>query len=360
MGLDALRGFAALYVIAFHVSAMPDPDLRVPSLLLPVVSGGGTGVVLFFVLSAFSLCLTWPRHASTHQPLRSFYLSRLFRIVPLFIALLLLMVAKDQFRQPHRYSTEEIAWNASMLFGLSPKWQPGIVMGSWTIGVEILFYMAFPLIAIYIRNVMAAAIFFGIAYLVAFLGSNAMPLGIAHLGSHTGILTQLPLFALGCLLFRFWTTITEKLLPAMQEKLGALLFASGISGLLIVLYSWTPSFLSIVTSGWYLAGISYGLILLSFLLFEWRLFVNRATSFLGTISYSLYLIHPFIIPKLYPVFHRAYEVLPSMAYFICLAICLVIVVPVSYLTYRYIESPGINMGRRLVKRLQPVRSLGSE
>lgn len=109
--LDALRGLAALYVVLYHVMAMPDPDLQVPAAALPIVGMGGSGVVLFFVMSAFSLCMTWPRHVASGLPLRSFYLSRLFRIAPLLLVLLAVMVLRDQLRQPARYGASEIGWN---------------------------------------------------------------------------------------------------------------------------------------------------------------------------------------------------------------------------------------------------------
>jgi len=81
--LDSLRGFAALFVVAFHsylVPAIQKPAL--PTWLSPAVFYGSSGVILFFVISAFSLSLTMPRHEA-NGGLTSYYLSRLFRIAPL-------------------------------------------------------------------------------------------------------------------------------------------------------------------------------------------------------------------------------------------------------------------------------------
>jgi hypothetical protein len=55
--LDSLRGWAASYVIIYHIALMPNPALRTPAWAAPVVLTDGTGVTLFFVASAFSLCL---------------------------------------------------------------------------------------------------------------------------------------------------------------------------------------------------------------------------------------------------------------------------------------------------------------
>src|SRR5450631_4948650 len=71
--LDALRGFAALYVVVFHISLLPRSHPEVPEWMRVFVAFGGSGVTLFFVISGFSMCLTWGRHAQTPRPALSFY-----------------------------------------------------------------------------------------------------------------------------------------------------------------------------------------------------------------------------------------------------------------------------------------------
>lgn len=349
--LDALRGLAALYVVIYHVMAMPDPDLAVPAALLPIVGMGGSGVALFFVMSAFSLCLTWPRHAASGLPLRSFYLSRLARIAPLVLALLSIMIAKDQFRAVPLRSYEEVAWNYSLLFGLSPQWQPGIVMGSWTIGVEMLFYAVFPLIALCLRGLRPQLALLVSSYLLALWAKTGLPAGLAHFGAHIGLLSQLPVFALGCVLFELWQRL--RVLPApRQTLLGVVLLLAGLAGLGALFYGMLPP-IPLVPDGWYLSALFYGLMVLGLLLASNRLLVNRVTCFLGTISYSLYLVHPFLVSRLYGVFAKFYAAMPDgAAYFACLALSLALTLPASWLTYRFIEKPGIRLGHRLFARVR--------
>jgi exopolysaccharide production protein ExoZ len=64
--IDALRGWAILGVIAFHVSQY-FPGLEYP--LRTVVGEGARGVQLFFVISALSLMLSWHQRADGIAPL---------------------------------------------------------------------------------------------------------------------------------------------------------------------------------------------------------------------------------------------------------------------------------------------------
>ena len=82
--IDALRGIAALYVLVYHVALIPQPNLGVPSWAARYVLTGGTGVTLFFIVSAFCLCLSMRTHQDEPSPTMRFYVRRVFRIVPLF------------------------------------------------------------------------------------------------------------------------------------------------------------------------------------------------------------------------------------------------------------------------------------
>ncbi len=351
--LDALRGLAALYVVLYHVMAMPQPTLAVPEAIAPLVGMGGTGVVLFFVMSAFSLCLTWPRHAATGLGLRSFYLSRLFRIAPLLLALLALMLARDLPRAQPRYGGEEIAWNLSMLFGLSRHWQAGIVMGSWTIGVEMLFYAFFPLIALYLRHLGAQLALLAGSYLLWLWASAALPEDWRHFAGPMGLLTHLPLFVLGCVLFQAWPRLRAL---RWRRALGHGLTGLGLALLWATFYRALPAWPGL-PNAWYLSGLGYGSMLMGLLLATHPALVNRATCFLGTISYSLYLVHPFVVSRLYGAFARCYAHLPeALAYLACAALSLALAVPAAWLTYRCIEKPGIRLGHRLFARLRARRA----
>lgn len=348
--LDALRGLAAAYVVVYHVMAMAEPDLAVPSSWLPIIGMGGTGVALFFVMSAFSLCLTWPRHGATGVPLTSFYVSRLFRVAPLLLVLLAVMVGRDVLRADPRYPLEEVAANASLLFGLSGAYQDGIVMGSWTVGVEVLFYLLFPLMALHVRGIARQLVLLAACYALSRWAISHLPASLAFFGNERGLITQLPVFVYGSLLFHLW----ERLAVASERQrrvLGTTGLIVGLVGNLAVFNGWLPS--TFWLPGWFQVSFFYGALLLGLLLASNAVLVNRVTCFLGTISYSLYLVHPFVVSRLYGAFARLYAsgLGDGAAYALSLLTALAVTVPVAYLTYRLIERPGIRLGQRLIHRI---------
>lgn len=359
--LDALRGLASAFVVVLHVAAMREPDLPLPPTVAPLVYFGGTGVVLFFVMSAFSLHLTWPRHAAGARPLVSFWLSRFLRIAPLLLVLLAAMALRDAFRSESRYSLPEIAANASLLFGLFPQWQSGIVMGSWTIGVEVPFYLLFPLIVLYVRSLRGALVFTSAATLLWLVLGAWLPDSATHLVRHTGLITQLPLFGLGGLCFYGWRHL-ETFSPAGRRRIGIAATFAGLAGAFALVYLGMPAFLAPIGS-WQASAVVYALVLMGLLLWNQAWLVNRVTCFLGVISYSLYLMHPFVIPRLYDVmaFLQGQGLPSGVVYLISLALTLSLSVPLAYLTYRFIERPAILLGQRwLRERPAPAATIAKD
>jgi len=72
-----------------------------------------------------------------------------------------------------------------------------------------------------------------------------------------------------------------------------------------------------------------------------RILVNRAFQKLGAASFSLYLLHPPIIGLMdrTGVIDRIYQAGPTAGYLLALLITLAMVVPLSLLSYRFIERP---------------------
>jgi peptidoglycan/LPS O-acetylase OafA/YrhL len=86
--LDALRGFAALVVVGFHLGPYvvgPEPHAA----LMRHIDLGKYGVMLFFLVSGYVIPMSLERHGS----LRRFWIGRLFRIYPAFLAASALMGA---------------------------------------------------------------------------------------------------------------------------------------------------------------------------------------------------------------------------------------------------------------------------
>lgn len=94
-GLDHLRALAIILVIIFHYGR------GVPAWLEPVRNIGWTGVDLFFVLSGYLIGNQLLKEFKLRNSIsfKRFYLKRFFRIIPAFIAVLILYYSIPNLRE---------------------------------------------------------------------------------------------------------------------------------------------------------------------------------------------------------------------------------------------------------------------
>ena len=357
--LDSLRAFAAFYVIIYHLALIPDPHLAVPTWMSFYASNGGTGVSLFFVLSAFALSYSLDARRSEPGLFLHFYIRRLFRIAPLFYLMLVFYFIRDIIFFDRIHSGKEVLLNASMLFNFWPDHLKGYVWASWTIGVEMLFYVLFPLIHRYVRNLTQAISLL----LVSILASQAWSFFIDHYGilagyvteeqiaavKHHGFLTNLPAFSCGLVAYHVFFDHLIKLGEVQRRQLG-LLFVI----LFLFLYTALLSnYLShILWGGLVWQGVCYSLLILGLGLRPLPLLVNAMTVRLGKVSYSLYLIHPTLVFALAPIYYWMYAVLPNKtaAFGASFLITAGLVSTLSAFTYQRIERVGIAWGETVIDR----------
>ena len=356
--LDSLRGIAALYVLFFHLALVPPFKPVPPEWLRPVVMFGGSGVTLFFVVSAFSLCMTMPRHEQSGGVL-SYYLSRIFRIAPLFYFMIAATYLRDVWEFGVYHSAWKVFMSASFLFNLVPGEQEGFVWASWTIGLEMAFYVVFPLAYARAQGIARkCALLFGaltahllLPRVLAFLGMQSPMLETYQ---HFSLVEILPVFIIGMIAFDL-----QRLLASLAHArdVGRALIGGGLFGLLgIALGDITPA--APVIGPWHMQGVFYAALLLGLSLCPLKAFVNGLTQFFGTISYSFYLWHASIIYFSSPLYEAIYGLgLPKTVSFLaCGGVTIAITTALSYVTYRVIELPGMRLGKRVLARMSPVRS----
>lgn len=359
--IDALRGVAAAYVVVYHMMLLPNPHLVPPEWLKPVVSTGGTGVTLFFVISAFSLYYTMPKRLGEASPTLNFYLHRLFRIAPLFYAVMLLYYVRDYLLFGVLHGPKVVIANLLFVFNIFPDLQTGYVWASWTIGVEMLFYLAFPLIYRYVRNIWTAfGLFLGGALLFIVIRTivTGMPgvFGDANAYVQWTVFRHFPMFACGIIAF----FAAEKLVLVQHEVerkgLGLFLILLSIYLYSALLGGWLPQ---IFPESYYWQGVVYSLLALGCLLNPVSIIVNPLTAFLGKLSYSIYLLHPTIVYFMAPIYFWIYRVVPDyfVAFCACYLLTMGVVSTFSYFTYRFVEEPGIRLGKRLMNSMESKKAL---
>lgn len=153
MKLDQLtftRYIAALTVVFFHFGQQAFPATH--AWWHPVVTAGPIAVSYFFVLSGFIMAVAYYQPNNQGQRLNKakYWLARFARIYPVYLLALVLMILanlKTDGRDPLA-----ISLSLSML----QAWIPGYAMvlnsPGWSLSVEALFYLSFPLLLYFVRS----------------------------------------------------------------------------------------------------------------------------------------------------------------------------------------------------------------
>lgn len=348
--LDALRGLAAVWVVLFHVNV----TLKVLMKLTGATPDWGwftkfglIGVMLFFVVSAFSLTYTMQLHSD--RSAAAFYIRRLFRIAPLFFALVIFHLWRD----PSQLQLLVLLANASFVFNLFPAYHESVVWGGWTIGVEMIFYLMFPLIYRFVDDTWKAVVVVVACFVIAWIGTILLDHFSPANYSYKIFAIFLPVFTAGMLAFQVSASLKHH---EHRTTLGVALIALALISLTAFLNYWDTVFDHVLFfDRWALAeqALIFSTFLIGLMLAPVAVFVNRVTIFLGKISYSLYLIHLPLVFYSIPLYQWIYNfpLNRSMKFAACIAVTFCMLVPICYLTYRCIEEPGIQLGKLIWRRL---------
>jgi peptidoglycan/LPS O-acetylase OafA/YrhL len=296
--VDGLRAFAALMVMLRHYY------MHVFSLGLPrwtdVAGLGYLGVHLFLLLSGFCVSWAYVGRASRRFELKDFAARRATRILPAYYVMLLitsLLCGRDVPGGP----LWQLVTHVTMTHNLFPSTVLALNGAFWSLALECQLYLLFPVFLFGFRRVglrwtLGLTLLCQTVYRVI-----VMRYGVDY-GDETfvlpwGVLGRMFDFALGMFaatvvakgtLLR-WPSLAKRTLPwlAALVCVGARFSKSrlGVTHPLTDL-AWTLGFL--------------GLVLAASLPATWlnRLLSWRLAVWLGTISYSAYLLHAVVIGKL--------------------------------------------------------------
>ncbi|GAA2208818.1 hypothetical protein GCM10009850_042760 [Nonomuraea monospora] len=367
--LDALRGIGAMAVVGEHLTTWAMPWLRPTAFNLGVY-----GVLVFFLVSGYII----PTSLERHGDLRAFWIGRAFRLYPLYLAVIAVVLALAWWipvRPEVPRDLSSAAAHATML--LDVVGVAGVLNTMWTLSYEMIFYL------------LAAALFAGgvrdrwglLPALLAVAGGVA---GLALTGPPLagGWLAWVScgVFAagMGCVISGRGRTVAACALGVMA--LGLVLLSSRVPwfgvAIVAVMFAgtairrwesgdgplWPVAVTAVVVAAtplwarnagwWWVRPDVWGLtILLTALTFAaamaWR--TRRLPAFLawlGAISYSLYLVH---LPILLILMEVAGEMRwAPLPYQIGIGLVfLSLLLPVSWLSHHYLERPMQRLGRRL-------------
>lgn len=140
--LTVIRYVAALMVVVHHMIFLR--ELGPGHFAYEVNRSGFSGVTLFFILSGIVLSMSYHDRIKSGGSVLAFYWARLTRIVPLWFLVSLPLFVRTGFSGEHLlpYVTFTQAWATED----AVVW--AYLAVAWTLSVEMLFYLVFPLLAI--------------------------------------------------------------------------------------------------------------------------------------------------------------------------------------------------------------------
>lgn len=263
--IDILRGLAAFLVTMYHLSNGNSKFLSDENLLKIVFRIGWVGVEIFFIISGFIIPYSMMLGNYTMKSGGRFLWKRICRIDPPYIASIIFILFLNFIStlspyykgKPFSLNIHDVLYHLGYLSGVLEK--PWINVVYWTLAIEFQYYIL-------------------IAFIFPFLSSNKVWLfltTIVGLGILKFLIVQeffvfkyLLYFLIGIVLFKKVTNqITFSVsIPIMICLLGLILWQEGILPMLASAFT------------------------LLFILFGNNITI-KPFAFLGTLSYSLYLLH---------------------------------------------------------------------
>jgi len=258
----------------------------------------------------------------------------------LYVATLLSILLQPQFAG----TAKNIILSLLFVSGFSNVAIFSGAVGSWSVADEAIFYMCLPFLFWRIKSLKTALIWLVAGWVVGFSMSvflSTVYPSQAEFFQFASFSVEFPIFLMGIAGFFIW----KELIIGTEEKTRKYvsLLLLGATGILY--WALLPfSYISLYSS-----SIVCLMLLVTLSLHPWPLFVNRLTRFMGKISYSVYLLHFYVFLRIHP---KLAGFKPAAELWLCFFGTLLITVPAAYLTWRWIEEPGIRLGRSIIAKLE--------
>ena len=369
--IDIIRAFAILGILATH-SFHHITDLS--AVTVAIFNYGQLGVQLFFIASAITLCLSASERKE--NSLINFYIRRFFRIAPLYYFGILLYffwrIAYTSYLQsepsiPQDYTLMRVLENIFFMHGFDPSNFNYVVPGGWSIATEMAFYVIFPLIFL-LLNKLRLRSFIVFTITIAVLSFYVQYAGIEIIQPilieneihdsviandefgfiYASIINQINVFMIGIIAFKFLhkKITTSHLLFAM-----VLIFIS-------CLIQYDRSYDTGYDGFFYtiMSSIAFAILVikLSNISLPENIFCKLLVE-VGRNSFSIYILHFMILDVLKFVFmHSIYKVVDIGAFRLVLVLISLTVLTfyAARHTNKYIERPGIKLGKRFIQYIE--------
>jgi peptidoglycan/LPS O-acetylase OafA/YrhL len=332
--LNSLRTFAVAMVIIHHW--LPDFFL---AKLFPL---GEMGVILFFVLSGFLITEILIRYKlkaeQKKQPwfnaLKVFFIRRSLRIFPVYYVTILFYFFVFNIRELHDNFGYYFFYATNLYFFKIHHW--GFGSHLWTLAVEEQFYVIWPLVIflVPVKKLVHVVLLFILIGIMSKIIWPPLPPLTAILAPHC-----FESFGLGAL----FAVVKLTNLPLLKKFKQALFVVSIFLTAFFLYAVFFKIVLNIIYSRLILSILSLSLIIKTVDGFKGllkQILENKALSYLGMISYSIYLFHNFVPGLLQGFVFRFFGIqLQNLNPSFMNIIYLFVLILVSILSWHVIENP---------------------
>lgn len=345
--IDGLRGYLALFVFFHHSSVWfvygKTGHWEAPASNL-YVHLGQTSVSLFFMITSFLFIdkLIDKRKGSMHW--RGFFIGRLFRLTPLYLvamAALFLIVAilsngelKDS---PQHVAESLLKW---MVFtGLGAPDINGVHTSlitsgvTWSLPYEWWFYLVLPVVFFMIGG-RGAVLFIPLSLLAT--------VWFVYVGMSAKL----------ALVFAGGAVAAVCIRNESCRNFSASAGGSALATLLILSIPFFPTAFNVVPLA--ILTLAFCLIACGANLFG--ALTARVSHSLGELAYSIYLLHGIVLFSLnhFILGEKRFLVMSATAYLGVLVLVVPVLLALSIFTFKYIETPGINYGKKWSHKKSPI------
>lgn len=371
--IEGLRCFVAWWIVLNHLALLTDfknANLTGPAhypflVLLMICNNSGEAVNIFMIISGFVIFYLMDHQKPTYA---HFIAGRFFRLFPLYLACVIAAIFLSPLAQSSLTLLVSPANDFAMRLGRIHEWHthfavcfaPTVLMlqglipnrlidsidniflaPTWSLTLEWQFYLVAPFLYFGLKKPGKAA-----------LPTLAIILFCVAAGSRISwnrslLVAHISWFFLGLssfYLFRFLAQRQRPPITANEDVVALGLLILAVIPRSIPLVIWTAVFM-ITFSREIFARPPW------FLVWFRGLLAHPLSRFLGQISYSTYLVHWLIITITIWILLRENPHLDSTRLFFYAALpTVVLTVLASFLTYTWIEKPGMALGKKWTRR----------
>lgn len=341
IALDHVRALAAFIVFTWHfIHINNGHHAPPPAFPLSILTEGHTGVALFMVLSGYLFAKLLDLKTIIYT---QFLWNRFLRLAPLLLLIIFIVGLQKYFAgQDIFYYTKSI---------LAGSIKPSLPNGGWSITAEFHFYLILPfLLLITTKWRYSLLLVLGLPLVMRFF--LWQEIGQIQSLSYWTIIGRIDQFLLGILAFKFRKNVANKHTIVI---LVLFIFAcfywyfDSIRG-----FYKSPSYPS-PSSIWIymptIEGFAYALLIAwydnSFKHSTGK--ISRFVALIGTYSYSIYLLHFFIVFRMANAINSHIVELSNIHIAMLFSfLCFLVMVPIGHISYNLIEKPFLRFRTKYI------------